>query len=452
MVYYVPLKNLVEKLHAKLGDFWWYSLMIFVAARAADCLNVFVGLWLVPKYVPMEELGAVQPITNFATFLATPIVVFASTFRQELTGLALGRQFGKMKTLMRGVFIASAIFLFAAIVVSHFLLPVFLVRIRIAEGSLGMLILACSFVGAVAPVYQSALQSLKKFRATTVISLVGAPVRFLAMLATMPLRALSGYFVGQMSVPAFSIVTSLVALRKELSVKAEPYWSFAVVRRFARLFAVFGISAATASVVVLVESTVLRQRLPAEDSAAYYMITRFSDIASFVGTTLVFTIFPFAAELAAQGKRTGLLVLKSFGAIALVNITLAVFFLFFGEAILKSLPSGAAYAPFAWAIPWMIGVVTLGWLTNLHVAAQSAAMNFCYMKWWVPLYAAYAAGLLFVTGYGYFADYLPTGMVRFLSAHNIASLSAMMWWMTAFGIAKSCFCVCEICRKARPES
>ena len=43
------MKVLLQRLHAKLGDFWWYSLMIFVASRAADYLNVFVGLWLVPK-------------------------------------------------------------------------------------------------------------------------------------------------------------------------------------------------------------------------------------------------------------------------------------------------------------------------------------------------------------------------------------------------------------------
>ena len=99
---------LLNRLHAKLGDFWWYSLMLFVACRAADALNVFVGLWLVPKYVEPSELGAVMPLTQFATFLAIPITVFASTFRNELTTLVVNRKFGQMKTLIRGVFIATA--------------------------------------------------------------------------------------------------------------------------------------------------------------------------------------------------------------------------------------------------------------------------------------------------------------------------------------------------------
>ena len=81
------MKRLLDKIHARLGDFWWYTLMIFIAARAADCLNVFVGLWLVPKYVPPSELGAVQPLASLASFFAIPIAVFASTFQQELSSL-----------------------------------------------------------------------------------------------------------------------------------------------------------------------------------------------------------------------------------------------------------------------------------------------------------------------------------------------------------------------------
>ena len=256
------MRALFDKFHARLGDFWWYSLMIFLAARFADGVNVFVGLWLVPKYVAPSELGAVQPLASFASFLATPIAVFASTFRQELSNLATSGQFGKVKTLLRSVFIAVAVFVFLAIVLCRFALPAFLTRIRIVEGSLGLIIVAYAFVNAIAPIFSNALQSLKKFRATTAINLLGAPIRFLTMLATMPLRALSGYFVGQTSTPAFSILTSVVALRKELSVPAEPYWTRPAVRRFARLFLIFGVGAAAGSVATLVESTVIRQRLP----------------------------------------------------------------------------------------------------------------------------------------------------------------------------------------------
>lgn len=85
------MQQLLNKLHARLGDFWWYSLMIFMAARAADCLNVFVGLWLVPKYVPPSELGAVQPLTNFASLLPLHNISKFQTLMYWMTGATLVR-------------------------------------------------------------------------------------------------------------------------------------------------------------------------------------------------------------------------------------------------------------------------------------------------------------------------------------------------------------------------
>ena len=340
------MKDLLQRLHARLGDFWWYSLMLFLAMRAADGLNVFVGLWLVPKYVEPSELGAVMPLTQFANFLAIPIAVFASTFRNELTSLAVNRKFGQMKTLMRGVFIATAIFLFLAIVICRFVLPAYLERIRVAEGSLGIVILISSFFGTVSPIYSNALQSLKKFKANSLISLIGAPVRLLTMIVTMPLRALTGYFVGQTAPSAFGIVGSVIALRKELSVPAESYWNREIVRRFATVFVLLGIWSLAGGFANLVETTILRQRLPETDSAAYYMVTRFSDIAGFLATALAFTIFPYAADLAAKGKDCRPLVIKASLVIIASNALLAAFFWLFGERILLWLPHGETYAPY----------------------------------------------------------------------------------------------------------
>ena len=154
------MKQLFDKLHSRMGDFWWYSLMLFCACRTADLLNAFVGLWLVPKYVDPSELGAVTPLGNFAGFLALPVAVFANTFRNEVSNLSLAREFGKLKTLMRTVFIAAGVFLFVAIIVARFTLPMFLARIRIVEGSLGLIIIVTSFITAVAPVFTNTIQAL----------------------------------------------------------------------------------------------------------------------------------------------------------------------------------------------------------------------------------------------------------------------------------------------------
>ena len=427
------MKQRLKRLHDRIGDFWWYSLMLFIACRAADFLNAFVGLWLVPKYVDPAELGAVMPLANFANFLATPAAVFANTLRNEFTRLTVSHEFGKLKTLMRGVFIATAVFLFLAIVVSRFLLPLFLERIRIVEGSLGFIILTASFVGTVSPIYSNAIQSLKKFRSYSIISFLGAPIRLVTMLVAMPFRAISGYFVGQASTPAFNIVASIFCLRHELGVKAEPYWNREVMRRFARLFAIFAASAIAGGISNLVEMTVLRQRLPDIDSAGYYMATRFSDIASFLNSTLVFTIFPFTAELAAKGRDMRPLLRKTSAATLAFCALVAVPFFFIGRPILAFLPHGEQYATYWWVIPWQIGITALACVTGLYTTAAISAERFGYLKWLIPLNLANAALLLCVTGYGYFVSWLPAVVANFLAAHNITTLPAMLWWLTGIG-------------------
>lgn len=430
----------LNRLHAKIGDFWWYSLMIFCAARAADCLNVFVGLWLVPKYVPPAELGAVQPLTSFASLLAIPAGVFASTFRQELSNLAVRRDFGKMKTLMRGVFIATAVFFFAALVVAKIVLPSFLWRIRVAEGSLGLVILAASFSGPVASVYSTPLQALKKFRATSAIHVLCAPIRLAVMLVAMPYRALVGYFVGQASTPTFSVVASVLALRKELSVRAEPYWNSGVVRRFGKLFFLFGASSFAGALASLAESTIIRQRLPEADSAAFYIITRFSDIGSYLANTLTFTIFPFAAELAARGRSTNSLVVKASAAIALTNALLAAFFWMFGRQIIAFIPHGDVYAEFFWAIPFMLLVNTINAASGLYTTAEASANRFGYVWYTIPIAIAYAAAIVCVTGWGYFKPHMPQAVNDFVASINIRSLSTMLVWMTAVAVVRLAFC------------
>ncbi len=442
-----PVHALIKRLHARLGDFWWYSLMLFCACRAADLTNAFVGLWLVPKYVDPKELGALLPLSQFANVLALPAAVFASTFRNELTTLAVNREFGKVKALMRGVFIATAAFLFLAIVISRLVLPLFLTRIRIVEGSLGWLILLSAFISCVAPVYSNAIQSLKRFRSYSLISLLGAPIRLVTMCLALPFRPVSGYFVGQTSTPLFSIAASVFCLRKELGGKAESYWSRAVVRRFARLFLTLTLGAVAGATTALVETTVLRQRLCDLDSAGYYMATRFSDIASFLALTLIFTLFPFTAELAAKGRDARPLVVKAALAVLGSNALLAALFGAFGGQVLSLLPHGAEYAAYGWVIPWMIAITTVNYLSSLYTTAETSANRFGFYRWMLPLQAAYALLLLLVTGYGHFAAFIPASWSAFLARNNVTTLSAMLWWMTAFGLVRLAFAAGAMLRK-----
>lgn len=440
------MRVILNKLHAKLGDFWWYSLILFIACRTADLLNAFVGLWLVPKYVPPTELGAVMPLMNFANFLAIPITAFANTFRNELSRLTVSKNFGQLKTLMRGVFIASAIFLFLSIIIANLTMPAFLERIRIVEGSLSLIIIAASFVSAIAPIYTCSLQALKKFKEQSIISIASAPLRLITMLITMPFRALSGYFIGQASVPAFTMVASVFALKKELSVKAEPYWNKHITQQFSKLFLIFLVTGIIGGFNVITESTIIRQRLVDLDSAGYYMATRFSEIAGFLACTLAFTIFPFTAEKAAKGESFKPLIIKAFCANACFCLLIALPFLFFGKRILFLLPNGELYCSYWWVIPWLIGLSLISSIITLYTTSEISANRFGYLKWYLPLDILYPILLLLVTGHGYFSSIIPEVITKFLTTNNIYSLKTMLCWMTVNILIKVIICVVALCK------
>ena len=58
------MKSILHRIHERCGDLWWYAMLLFVAQRFGDVINMFVGMWLEPKYVPQDELGAVLPLMS----------------------------------------------------------------------------------------------------------------------------------------------------------------------------------------------------------------------------------------------------------------------------------------------------------------------------------------------------------------------------------------------------
>ena len=197
----------------------------------------------------------------------------------------------------------------------------------------------------------------------------------------------------------------------------------------------------------LIEQTVLRQRLPDIDSAAYYMATRFSDIAVFIACTLATVLFPYTASLAAEGRPTRPLVVKSSLAMLAAGGLLALIFAAIGKPVLSFLPDGDKYANYAWTIPWLIGITTLTAIQTFHTNTEVSAGRFGFLKWWVPLHILAAAGLLGVTGYGYFAPLLPGSWCDFLARHNFTSLTAMTVWFSVTAIVKVAASIYELMKQ-----
>ena len=426
--------------------------MLFCACRTADLLNAFVGLWLVPKYVTPSELGAVMPLTNFATFIAIPASAFATVFLKEVNTLALNGERGKIKTLVRGVFTVMTAMLVISAIGARLVLPMFLERMRLSEGMLGFLVIASAFAGCAAPVYSNVLQALKRFKEISLMNIIAAPARFIVMLFTMPFRAISGYFAGQAAAPMSTIVLSVFFLRTDFRVRAEPYWNIDSVKRLSWLFV--GVLAYQMFPVMsgLVDAMVIRQRLPEVESSAYYMVTRFSEIACFVNGTLLAVLFPYTAELSEKGESTKPLVVKAAIATLVFGAILAVAFAFCGETLLSFLPNGKEYSRFAWAIPCMVIMTTMLAMLSYHTSTEVSAGRFGFLKWWIPFHVVCPVFLLLATGHKYFIGIIPNRLTEFLNAHNFTSLQSIVVWLLLTALAKLCIASHEFFNRCKNRS
>ena len=240
----------------------------------------------------------------------------------------------------------------------------------------------------------------------------GAVVRFLVMMALMPLRALAGYFAGQAALPTFRIVGSVCALRRDWAVPPAPYWNRAAVRRLARAFGAILAYQGAPMAAALVEQSVLRTALPDFDSAGYYMASRFSDVLYYLTFPLLLVMFPYTAAAGRRRESTRPFV-RTCAAVTLAAAALmAGAYALFGTRLLALLPHGANYAAYARWMPWMVVIAALTTCQVFQTNAAVSAGRFGFLAWLVPLHVAYPLVLAFAASRGCVTD-LPTLLAWF---------------------------------------
>lgn len=394
------------------------AILLFLALRMGDIVSVAAGMWFVPRYVSPEDIGAVLPVTSFATFLSLPMFAFAMTVMKESACLAADGERGKVKSLLCGVFTVVAAILCIVLAASAITVPHFLKAMRVSDASVGVLVVSAAFLGCVAPVYTDALQSLKRFRALAAVEIGGAVVRFLVMLAVMPFRALAGYFAGQAALPAFRMAGSVFALRKDLTVPpSEPYWNRDTVRRIVFAFLAVAAYQGAPMAASLVEQSVLRTGLPAIDSAGYYMVSRFSDFLHYLTFPLLLVMFPYTATAAQRSESTRPFVLKCAAVTLAAAAFMAVVYAIFGRGLLSLMPHGADYVAYAHHMPWLVIITALTTCQVFYTNAEVSAGRFRFLIWLVPLHVIYPT-LLYVASR---CGFVPT----------------LDWFLVWFGVASA---------------
>jgi len=427
--------TILGRVHAKLGDLWWYTVLLFVAQRLGDAVNMVLGIWLVPKYVPMQELGAVLPLLSIVGIVGLPFAVVTTPFIRFLAIYSKNGELGKAKSMLRDAFVASAALLLVSFLIAVLALPFFFKRLWIGQGSLGILVIAVALTGTLSTIVGSAVQGLGKFDAVVAINAISAPFRLVVFIVLLPFRPLSAYFMGQAAQPGISIVGGLWVCRRLLgkSVRAMPY-----LREDGRKILFYTLpvllwSIAT-TISVNVDMMLVRHRLPAFDSAGFYVISRFSEVAAYFGSAFSLLLFPMASTCGAKDAKSLKLIRHAvFGCVA-SGALIAGLLAIWGEWLLSLTSVWRPYVGFSDEMALLALNSAIGIAMTCLISFEMAQNRFGFLRYLVPLFAFKAVLLLSFSGCSFFGDLVPAAMAGAVAAMNPNSLSFLVAAFLAFNV------------------
>jgi O-antigen/teichoic acid export membrane protein len=283
---------------------------------------------------------------------------------------------------------------------------------------------AVCLLGSVLTLFGNMMQGFKMYSLSVWTFALSAPFRLLIMFVLMPFRPLSGYVAGQTAGPVVNILGAGMVFRRYLgrSVRCEPYLRehASAIVRYTLPFVVWTV---VTTVSGTVDSLVIRHRLPEFESAGYYIITRFSDIAAYLGTAFGAFVFPMVASK--QSTDPGSLKILSHSIIgsAVVGFCYSLVLAFLGDDILEFNGLWRPYSGLAglmalWSVNttlWSVGICL--------VTYEMAQGRFGFLWYAIPLVAIKALFLYAVTGYAYFEGVLPKFVLSVISELNPCRLS-----------------------------
>lgn len=422
------MKAFLNRIHARVGDLWWYSAMIFLACRSGDAIQAFIGLWLVPKYVGPQELGAVLPLQQLTSFLTVPLAVVAVVFSKYVNTYATRGEYGKVKSFIHDVFTCSLVLFIICIAGAYLIMPFFYERLRIASGSLTLLILICGLVGNLASIIGAAQQGLKRFKTMAVMNFLSAPIRLVTLLVAMPFRALSGYILGQTTPGATTSILSLFDIHHTLkSHSPDRSWRKDLPEIWHYLLSI-AIYTACGTLISTINATIYRQRLPEIESAAYYLITRFAEIASYLGSSMMIVLVPLASEAHESGREDTRILQKTIYTAIGSSFVMSAIFTLCAKPLFALDTTWTSYQPYAHLLPAQTIVAGVCSAMGAITAYELACRRFAASTFSICFSLLVTGTLVCLTGYQFFRGILPDGIVDLMAQAHLADLSNLTWF------------------------
>ena len=395
-----------------------------------------------PRYVPQAELGAILPLTSIGAMLGLPLAVIMPTLVKFLTRYMSEGEYGKVKSLLRDVFIASGVVFIVVSGLAYFLMPLVFTRVRVENGTLYPLIICAGIVGAVAPVFGTALQALKKFNTIAVFGFAGSVIRLITLLITLPIRSVSGYFLGQIIPSVFGILASIWALRKQLSrrVKSVAYWGedWKAALGYTKWIALLYVSG---SLQGTVEGLVIRHRLPDMDSAGFYMMSRFAEIATYLGMSAVVVMFPSVSARAVDSKTDSIILRRAIIGSFVFGVAVSCVLFFASKWVIPCVPAWDMYMGYRPLIMWLGILFTLRICITLVNFYEMAIGRFAIIRRIsaVSLIAAVFMYAMFASSIPY--TYFSNVFTRWLSTIKVDTLFEVLCVITLFAVVQFCIAI-----------
>lgn len=403
----MTFSKLTSRLHGKLGDLWWYTLLGFIVNRLGEIVNFFIGAFLVPKMVPQDELGAVLPLMSVASFVALPIAIVLLPVGKFLNVFAARKEYGKARALLTDSLLVSALFAVFILVWLAATGDSLLGRMHLTDRRTLIPIAGFAFITCIGPTIDSAQRSLKCFKGILWAGLTSPYVRLVAMILLLAPFGALGYLSAQLALNvynfAFGAIVLLLVFRKlgpRVSYRSE--WKEMLAYSLPLLAMTFA-----GRVQGPAEAFVIRRWLPTDVSAGYYYATIFGNIPGYATSALILFFWPLVSERFEKGQSTERLLFQSMvfnflvGGLAIVAIALVIPYVF------RMPGPWAGYESYS-VFVWQAGFITLlKSVQSLFTSHECACRRFTYVWYMFPLMLIEAAVLYALPAWQVVEPYLP---------------------------------------------
>ena len=428
----VGIRARLRSLRARLGEMWWYTLLMFLVQGMGYVVNIFIGLVLVPRFVPTEDLGAVTPLMSVAAFVGFPIAVALLPVGKFLNVFAARGEYGRVKALLVD---AVALSLAFAVGVAVWLFASgdgILERLHVSDRRVFIPIAGFAMLTCVDPIVQTAQRALKCFRGMMVAGLAAPYVRLAGMLLLLPAFGAFGYLSAQMTMSLVCFLIGVAVLWRVMRGLGprQSYWP-AWREMLAYSLPLLAMTLA-GRVQMPVESFVIRHRLPADVTAGYYFASLFGAIPGYFVSVVTIVLWPVVSDRFERGQPTDALQRQSMLFTFLVGTTVLAATAAVAPLVFRLHGPWKAYSDYSSFI-WQVGLLNV--LKNMQATfttSESACRRFRYVRYLVPPYLLESAVLYSLPAWGALRPYVPDGLWRYVDTRWTLSLQSFVTLLIVF--------------------